>query len=95
VFYNKGFARKEIPLKGEIDTLPRFVNRYKIREQVKRLKAGICELCGKENIAVIMHHVRKLKDLNGNFEWENLMKSMRRKSLAVCADCHDLIHEST
>jgi group II intron reverse transcriptase/maturase len=94
VFYNEGFSRKEIPLKGEIDVLPRFVDRYKIRGQIKRLKAGKCELCGKDNISVIMHHVRKLKDLKGDSEWENLMRTMRRKSLAVCSDCHDLIHES-
>jgi len=95
VFYNEGFERKEIPLKGEIDMLPRFANRYKIREQVKRLKAGMCELCGKDNIPVIMHHVRRLKDLKGNSEWEELMRSKRRKSLAVCNDCHEIIHEST
>ena len=94
VFYNEGFERKEIPLKGEIDVLPRYVQRSKIREQVKRLKAGVCELCGKDNIAVTMHHVRKLKDLNGNSEWENLMKKKRRKSLAVCFDCHEIIHDS-
>jgi len=94
VFYNEGFARKEIPLKGEIDMLPRFANRYKIREQVKRLKAGVCELCGKDNIPITMHHVRKLKDLKGHSEWEELMRKKHRKSLAVCNDCHELIHET-
>jgi len=94
VFYNEGFGRKEIPLKGEVDVLPRYVQQSKIREQVKRLKAGVCELCGKENIEVYMHHIRKLKDLKGQTEWEELMKKKRRKSLAVCFDCHNLIHES-
>ena len=94
VFYNEGFVRKEIPLKGEIDTLPRFVKRYKILEQVRRLTSGVCELCGKENIAVYMHHVRKLKDLKGNSEWVELMRKKHRKSLAVCNDCHELIHEN-
>ena len=94
VFYNDGFGRKEIPLKGEVNVLPRYVDKFKMREQVKRLKAGLCELCGKENTDVYMHHVKKLKDLHGNTEWEMLMKKKRRKSLAVCFDCHDLIHES-
>ena len=94
VFYNEGFGRKEIPLKGEIDVLPRYVDHYKIKEQIKRLKAGVCELCGKDNIEVYMHHVKKLKDLTGQSEWEELMKRKRRKSLAVCSDCHELIHES-
>ena len=73
---------------------PRYGNRYKLRGQVKRLLAGSCELCGKENIPVIMHHVRKLKDLKGDTEWENVMRTMRRKSLAVCGDCHESIHEN-
>ncbi len=94
VFHNDGFGRKEIPLKGEVDVLPRYVDRYKLREQVKRLKAGVCELCGKENVDVYMHHVKKLKDLKGQSEWEELMRMKRRKSLAVCFDCHELIHES-
>jgi group II intron reverse transcriptase/maturase len=94
IFYNEGFARKEIPLKGEVDVLPRFVKRYKISEQVKRLNAGICELCGKNDIPVTMHHVRKLKELKGNSEWEELMRKKHRKSLAVCFDCHELIHET-
>ena len=89
-FYSEGFGRKEFPLKGEIDMLPR----YKFKEQVKRLKAGVCELCGKENIEVYMHHVRNLKDLSGQSEWEEVMRKKRRKSLVVCFDCHESIHES-
>lgn len=94
IFYNEGFKRKEIPLKGDIDALPRYAQRSKFREQIKRLKAGICELCGKENTEVYMHHVRKLKDLKGQSEWEELMRKKHRKSLAVCFDCHEIIHDS-
>ena len=95
VFHNTGFGRKEIPLLGNVAVLPQYLDTYKLREQVRRLKAGVCELCGKENIEVYMHHVKKLKDLNGQSEWEELMKMKHRKSLAVCFDCHELIHEST
>jgi group II intron reverse transcriptase/maturase len=95
IFYNEGFARKEIPLKGEVDVMPRYAKRKEYRGQIKRLKAEICELCHKENVPVVMHHVRKLKDLKGNAEWENVMLMLRRKSLAVCNDCHDLIHKIT
>ena len=94
VFYNEGFIRKDVPLKGDIDTLPNYERRSKFREQVRRLKASVCELCGKTDIEVYMHHVRKLKDLEGHSEWEELMRKKRRKSLAVCFDCHELIHES-
>jgi hypothetical protein len=39
-----------------------------------------------------MHHVRKLKDLKGKAAWEQLMISRRRKTMAVCEDCHRKIH---
>ena len=43
------------------------------------------------------HHVRRLKDLQpGNRaeqpEWVRLMASRRRKTLIICRDCHDGIH---
>jgi hypothetical protein len=94
VFHNTGFGRKKIPFKGEVDVLPSYVNTYKVREQVERLKAGICELCGKINTEICMHHVKKLKDLTGKSEWVKRMKEKRRKSLAVCFDCHKLIHKN-
>jgi predicted HNH restriction endonuclease len=65
-------------------------------ELVKRLLADICELCGsKTNIEV--HHMRKLADLKekGRKEkprWVQKMAQRRRKTLVVCATCHDNIH---
>jgi group II intron reverse transcriptase/maturase len=94
IFYNSGFGRKGIPLKGKIDVSPRYVKTYTFREQVERLKSGICELCGKIDTDICMHHVKKLKDLTGQSEWVKRMKKIRRKSLAVCIDCHNLIHKS-
>ena len=32
---------------------------------IKRLLAEECEMCGKKNQAIEMHHIRKLKDLKG------------------------------
>nr|WP_236064754.1 reverse transcriptase/maturase family protein [Reticulibacter mediterranei] len=63
---------------------------------VKRLLAETCELCGsKTNIEV--HHIRKLADLKekGRKEkprWVQKMAQRRRKTLVVCACCHDSIH---
>jgi nitrate/TMAO reductase-like tetraheme cytochrome c subunit len=71
------------------------VKRYKFREQVERLKSGICKLCGNLDTDICVHHVKKLKDQKGQSEWVKLMKKIRRKSLAVCIDCHKLIHKST
>ncbi|WP_246320750.1 HNH endonuclease [Paenibacillus germinis] len=44
-----------------------------------------------------MHHVKKLKDLSQNGrrekpQWIKRMVAMRRKTLAVCRECHANIH---
>jgi group II intron reverse transcriptase/maturase len=70
---------------------------YSIKSQlIDRLLNDTCELCGfKGNIE--MHHVKKLKDLENNgrkekSEWMKRMIAMRRKTLAVCRECHTNIH---
>lgn len=65
-------------------------------EVVQRLLAGKCELCGAEG-KVQMHHIRKLADLEKKGqrpkeEWQKIMSARRRKTLAVCEDCHIKIH---
>ncbi len=65
-------------------------------ELVKRLLADRCELCGStENIEV--HHIRKLSDLQkkGRTEksaWAINMAVRNRKTLVVCRECHNAIH---
>ena len=81
VFYNAGFGRKEFPFKNEVDMLLKCMEPFRPLKLIKRLKAGICELCGKKNIEISMHHVKKLKDLTGQSAWEIRMKKKRRKSL--------------
>ena len=68
---------------------------YPNRQLVTRLLKGRCELCGRTgNISV--HHVRALADLTRPGQpqpgWATVMAKIRRKSLVVCGDCHDLIH---
>jgi hypothetical protein len=58
----------------------------------KRLAAQICELCGKTNTPLAMHHVNKVKNLKGKQHWEIIMIAKRRKTLAVCKGCHHKIH---
>jgi len=58
----------------------------------KRLAAQECELCGKTNTPLAMHHVNKVKNLKGKKHWEVMMIAKRRKTLAVCKDCHHKIH---
>ena len=59
----------------------------------QRLNAGICELCGKQEDSLYeIHYVSSLKEL-GNSEWETAMKAKRRKTLVVCSECHEKVHE--
>ena len=57
-----------------------------------RLKAKICELCGATEVKLEIHHVNKVKNLKGKKPWEQIMIAKRRKTLAVCHDCHIRIY---
>jgi len=95
VFHNTGFKREKFPFKSEVETFQKkCMDAFRPLKLIDRLKAGACELCGKINTETHMHHVKKLKDLTGKSAWEKLMKKKRRKSLAVCFNCHELIHKS-
>jgi hypothetical protein len=68
---------------------------YPIKELTRRLLANRCELC-KRTDNIVVHHVRKLADLANagapQPAWAQLMARRRRKSLVVCGDCHEQIH---
>lgn len=59
---------------------------------VERMLAEKCEYCGRSNLPIEIHHVRKLKDLKGKKKWERLMIERRRKTLALCHKCHVDLH---
>ena len=56
------------------------------------LSAQRCELCGKTDLPLEIHHVNKVKNLKGKSYWEQTMIAKRRKTLVVCEDCHFKIH---
>jgi group II intron reverse transcriptase/maturase len=70
---------------------------YPRKELEKRLRKRKCELCG-TGATVAVHQVTGLKSLGesgpGQPAWAVLMKRMRRKTLIVCAACHEWIHEN-
>ena len=74
-------------------------NRTERNELIQRLLADKCEMCGStDNIEV--HHVRALRDLNGNGQgekpkWVQVMAARRRKTLVVCRSCHLAAHEGS
>ena len=60
-----------------------------------RLAAKECELCGTTEAEIYeIHHINKVKNLKGKKYWEVVMIAKRRKTLAVCADCHKEIHRN-
>jgi len=65
---------------------------------VQRLQANECEICGSQ-VNCEVHHIHKLADLRnrwrgkkGKPDWVVRMIAMHRKTLVVCAKCHDSIH---
>ena len=69
-------------------------------ELVRRLLAGRCELCGRPE-TVQVHQIRQLSDLDQKPgqpqppEWKLVMAKRRRKTLVVCAACHQNIHRGS
>jgi group II intron reverse transcriptase/maturase len=65
------------------------------RELIHRLRHRACELCDHAT-TVAVHQVVSLARLGrpgpGQPAWAALMATMRRKTLIICADCHDYIH---
>lgn len=89
IFYDGGFKRKE-PFNGSIvDYIPNtaFVPKLSLME---RLKMGTCEICGKKG-NLIMHHVRNLNQLKTDSPWNAIMIKKRRKTLAICESCNEVI----
>ena len=87
-----------IPLKRQkkaviADRLPALPTRRK--ELTQRLRIRRCEWCDTLT-DVEIHQVRKLADLTRTGRpqpwWAQLMAQMRRKTLVVCASCHQAIH---
>jgi group II intron reverse transcriptase/maturase len=65
---------------------------------IQRMQANECELCGSQEQCEV-HHIRKLSNLKNRWrgrkqkpDWVIRMITMQRKTLVVCAKCHDAIH---
>jgi group II intron reverse transcriptase/maturase len=88
-----------IPLKRDrraviTDPAPARIN-YPRKELIRRLQRRLCELC-EHGTTVTVHQVAGLRQLGqpgpGQPAWAALMAKMRRKTLIICAGCHDYIH---
>lgn len=76
------------------DRVPRPVPHPR-KELIHRLLTLRCELCHDPG-KVLVHQVRKLASLGkpgpSQPAWAALLATKRRKTLVVCATCHDVIH---
>jgi len=93
VFYNKGFKRKLEAMSSDVSKLPKYQRYDRFNSLRNRIKLGLCELCNRKVNDIALHHVKRLKDLKGKTEWERVMLERRRKTLAVCPECHNKIHD--
>ena len=79
--------------KEDIDKMPTTAYLLLSRSSLEtRLKASICESCGRDGGYFEVHHVKKLKDVQGKQWWEQVMIQRQRKTLVLCIECHDLLH---
>lgn len=88
-FYHEGFKRNKNVAPEFVDVMPQYRGRIKQNSLAGRLKSGKCEACGASPVKVYMHHVKRLKDLNADNEFDALMMKKRRKSLALCPKCYE------
>lgn len=92
LFYNDGFKRQKKSLFKNEDNVPNGAKYYSSTSLIDRLRAEKCEVCGEVNTPMEIHHVKKLKDLKGKSYWETLMIARKRKTLALCVECHKKLH---
>lgn len=92
IFYHDGFKRRTDGCQvANFDELPKSKYTFVRTSLIDRLSACVCEYCGAtENLE--MHHVRKLKDLKKKDSWAKFMIARKRKTIAVCHNCHKMIH---
>lgn len=79
-----------------IDRLPIPIHSEQ-KEVIGRLRASTCELCTINRENCVVHHVRKLADLEhmakGRPHWAQILLQRRRQTLIVCQACHHSIHQ--
>lgn len=92
VFYNQGMRRDTHVSATDPDIIGRARENRNYTSLVQRLRGCQCEWCGATDAEIEIHHVKKLKDLSGRAEWERHMIARRRKTMALCHNCHVKLH---
>ena len=84
--------RKKVLLSEHLDHPPTTWQYRNKTELGQRLRANECEWCGTRQGSFEVHHIRKLKDLEGKSIWERHMIARRRKTMVLCKHCHVDLH---
>lgn len=92
VFYNQGMQRDTHVNATDPDIIGRARENRNYTSLIQRLQGCQCEWCGAIGVEIEIHHVKKLKDLSGRAEWERHMIARRRKTMALCHNCHVKLH---
>ena len=92
VFYNQGMRRDTHVSTTDPDIIGRARENGNYTSLIQRLRGCQCEWCGATDVEIEIHHVKKLKDLSGRAEWERHMIARRRKTMALCHNCHVKLH---
>ncbi|PEK99405.1 group II intron reverse transcriptase/maturase [Bacillus toyonensis] len=95
-FIERSFPREKRSKEANLDLIPD--TKYVLSETrlSDRIKAERCELCGKTNTIIHMHHVKRLKDIKNKPSksfLEQRMVSRNRKTIVLCKECHVKRHK--
>lgn len=95
-FIERSFPRVNGLLKEQTDTVPNTRYIMSATKLSDRIKAETCELCGRSNTTIHMHHVKRLKNLrekSSKSYLEQQMIARNRKTIALCKECHVKRHK--
>lgn len=81
---------------SKVDDLPNYHVYNSSTSMLDKLSARECEWCGKTDCNIEIHHIRKLGELRKSKEtWKVRMMERKRKTMALCTDCHINLHRGT
>ena len=82
-------------LHAAVDIVPHVMWTTARSDVLDRLHARECEYCGATDVPCEVHHVHKLRDVQGTPLWRQVAAARRRKRVVLCHTCHVSLHAGT
>jgi group II intron reverse transcriptase/maturase len=82
-------------LNAAVDHLPQVMWTAARSDVLDRLHARECEYCGATDVPCEVHHVHRLRDVQGTPLWQQVAAARRRKRVVLCQACHTALHAGT